>query len=68
MSWPECDKCGSSVCCGGCREPEEQVAAPELLAVLKELMAWHNCLPTRNICDIEEDAKRLIAAAEVRRG
>jgi len=29
-------------------------------------MAWHDCLPTRNICDIEEDARRVIAAAEVR--
>jgi len=38
----------------------------DLLAVLKELMAWHDCLPTRNICDIQDDAKRLIAAAEVR--
>lgn len=41
-------------------------SAPDLLAVLKELMAWHDCLPTRNICDIEADARRVIAAAEVR--
>jgi len=50
-------------------ELKHSPAAPttaDLLAVLKELMAWHDCLPTRNICDIQDDAKRLIAAAEVR--
>jgi hypothetical protein len=47
---------------------EAESITGSLLAVLKELMAWHDCLPTRNICDIQDDAKRLIAAAEVTRG
>ena len=48
------------------KKPSAPDLTADLLAVLKELMAWHDCLPTRNICDIEEDARRVIAAAEVR--